>query len=57
VLNAQKPAATSKEISDAILAATDIFSENPAEPHDDRTLIVLRPAQDAAPVKKDTASR
>jgi sigma-B regulation protein RsbU (phosphoserine phosphatase) len=35
-------AATSAEISAAILAATDAFSGNPSEPHDDRTLIVLR---------------
>jgi len=38
-------AATSAEISAAILAATDAFSGNPSEPHDDRTLIVLRLAQ------------
>jgi phosphoserine phosphatase RsbU/P len=39
---------TSAEISAAILAATDAFSAKPSEPHDDRTLIVLRPARPAA---------
>jgi phosphoserine phosphatase RsbU/P len=38
--------ASSAEISAAILAATDVFSGRPAEPHDDRTLIVLRLARD-----------
>jgi phosphoserine phosphatase RsbU/P len=37
-----RASATSAEISAAILAATDAFSGRPAEPHDDRTLIVLR---------------
>jgi sigma-B regulation protein RsbU (phosphoserine phosphatase) len=37
--------ASSAEISSAILAATDAFSGNPSEPHDDRTLIVLRLAE------------
>jgi phosphoserine phosphatase RsbU/P len=36
------PDASAAEISAAILAATDTFSGNPAEPHDDRTLLVLR---------------
>ena len=35
-------AATAAEIAAAILAATDAFSGKPSEPHDDRTLIVLR---------------
>jgi phosphoserine phosphatase RsbU/P len=33
---------SSKAMCAAILAATDKFSERPEEPHDDRTLIVLR---------------
>src|ERR1700678_3829154 len=41
-------AATAAEISAAILAATDAFSGNPSEPHDDRTLIVLRLAEKKA---------
>jgi sigma-B regulation protein RsbU (phosphoserine phosphatase) len=38
--------ASSAEISAGILAATDAFSGRPAEPHDDRTLIVLRLERD-----------
>jgi phosphoserine phosphatase RsbU/P len=34
--------ASSKEICAAILSATDKFSGRPEEPHDDRTLVVLR---------------
>ncbi|MGC1832805.1 MAG: PP2C family protein-serine/threonine phosphatase, partial [Candidatus Acidiferrales bacterium] len=36
------PGTSSKAICAAILAATDKFSGRPEEPHDDRTLIVLR---------------
>jgi len=50
VLNSFGPKATSAEISAAILAATDAFSAKPTEPHDDRTLIVLRPAQNGVSV-------
>jgi sigma-B regulation protein RsbU (phosphoserine phosphatase) len=45
VLKNCSPKALSAEISTAILAATDAFSAKPTEPHDDRTLIVLRPVQ------------
>ena len=51
VLRGVGPKASAMEISEAILAATDIFSGNPAEPHDDRTLLVLRLAPDAAPTR------
>jgi phosphoserine phosphatase RsbU/P len=37
-----QPRASSKQICDTILAATDKFSGRPDEPHDDRTLVVLR---------------
>ena len=37
-----KSSASSKDICAAILAATDKFSGRPEEPHDDRTLVVLR---------------
>lgn len=36
------PSTSSKSMCAAILAATDKFSGRPEEPHDDRTLIVLR---------------
>jgi sigma-B regulation protein RsbU (phosphoserine phosphatase) len=36
------PSTSSKALCAAILAATDEFSGRPEEPHDDRTLIVLR---------------
>ncbi|MGA7855540.1 MAG: SpoIIE family protein phosphatase [Candidatus Acidiferrales bacterium] len=36
------PSTSSKAVCAAILAATDKFSGRPEEPHDDRTLIVLR---------------
>jgi phosphoserine phosphatase RsbU/P len=49
------PRATSAEISAAILAATDTFSGQPAEPHDDRTLIVLRLARGAGGDRKAQA--
>jgi phosphoserine phosphatase RsbU/P len=42
------PGATPNEISAAILAATDKFSGRPEEPHDDRTLIVLRVGEGGA---------
>ena len=45
------PQASAAEISEAILAATDIFSGNSTEPHDDRTLLVLRLAQNISPAK------
>jgi phosphoserine phosphatase RsbU/P len=56
VLNNFGPKASSAEISDAILAATDIFSGRPAEPHDDRTLIVLRLAQVQPSTQKSSSS-
>ncbi|HEY0703658.1 MAG TPA: GAF domain-containing SpoIIE family protein phosphatase [Candidatus Acidoferrales bacterium] len=40
--------ASSAEIAAAILKATDVFSGMPSEPHDDRTLIVLRLAKEEA---------
>ena len=43
--------ASADSISSAILMATDEFSGHPAEPHDDRTLVVLRSTADAAPAK------
>lgn len=51
VLRGVGPKASAAEISEAILAATDIFSGNAAEPHDDRTLLVLRCAPGPAPAK------
>jgi hypothetical protein len=33
------------------LNATDEFSGHPAEPHDDRTLVILRSTADAPPAK------
>ena len=51
VLRGFGPNASAAKISDAILAATDVFSGNPAEPHDDRTLLVLRLAPAAAPAR------
>lgn len=42
------PGASPAEISAAILAATDKFSGRPEEPHDDRTLIVLRVSEGGA---------
>ncbi len=50
VLGGFGPKASSAEISSAILAATDIFSGNPTEPHDDRTMLVLRLAKDPAAI-------
>ena len=41
-LRGLSPSASSKAMCAAILAATDKFSGRPEEPHDDRTLIVLR---------------
>ncbi len=35
-------ASTAETLSAAILKSTNDFSGNPAEPHDDRTLIILR---------------
>ena len=49
VLRGVGPKASAAEISEAILAATDIFSGNTAEPHDDRTLLVLRCPPGALP--------
>src|SRR5579863_6992118 len=43
--------ASADSISSAILNATDEFSGHPAEPHDDRTLVVLRSIAAAAPAK------
>ena len=40
--------ATSAEIACAILDATDKFSGKPSEPHDDRTLLVLRMTADGS---------
>ena len=37
-----EPGTSSKAICSAMLAATDRFSGRPEEPHDDRTLVVLR---------------
>ena len=42
------PGATPKQISAALLAATDKFSGRPEVPHDDRTLIVLRVGEGGA---------
>ncbi|MGA9570170.1 MAG: GAF domain-containing SpoIIE family protein phosphatase [Candidatus Acidiferrales bacterium] len=42
ILRDVKSSASSKDICAAILAATDKFSGRPEEPHDDRTLVVLR---------------
>lgn len=42
VLRNLAPRESAEHISTAILAATDEFSGCPTEPHDDRTLIVLR---------------
>jgi phosphoserine phosphatase RsbU/P len=41
-LRTLQPGTSSKAVCAAILAATDKFSGRPEEPHDDRTLIVLR---------------
>jgi phosphoserine phosphatase RsbU/P len=45
VLLSHNRGSSAEEISAAILEATDEFSGRPAEPHDDRTLIVLRVAE------------
>jgi phosphoserine phosphatase RsbU/P len=42
ILRNVKPATSAKDICAAILSATDKFSGRPEEPHDDRTLVVLR---------------
>ncbi len=42
ILENLEPDASSKEISAAILNATDRFSGRPEEPHDDRTLVIAR---------------
>jgi phosphoserine phosphatase RsbU/P len=42
------PGTSSKDISAAILNATDKFSGRPEEPHDDRTLVVLRVVANAS---------
>jgi sigma-B regulation protein RsbU (phosphoserine phosphatase) len=42
VLRNLAPGDTAESISAAILDATDKFSGNPSETHDDRTLIILR---------------
>jgi phosphoserine phosphatase RsbU/P len=42
LLRTVKSSASSKDICAAILSATDRFSGRPEEPHDDRTLVVLR---------------
>ncbi len=42
LLRSVKSSASSKDICAAILAETDKFSGRPEEPHDDRTLVVLR---------------
>ncbi|MFZ0232939.1 MAG: SpoIIE family protein phosphatase [Candidatus Acidiferrales bacterium] len=41
-MRALRPGASSGEICSTILAATDKFSGRPEEPHDDRTLVILR---------------
>jgi sigma-B regulation protein RsbU (phosphoserine phosphatase) len=51
VLRGFGPNASAAKISGAILAATDTFSGNSSEPHDDRTLLVLRLASAAAPTR------
>ena len=56
VLNGLDPKVSSAEVSAAILVATDAFSGRPAEPHDDRTLIVLRLAQDVPAAPKPSSS-
>ena len=42
VLASLPPEASAKDISTAILSATDEFSHDPSSPDDDRSLIVLR---------------
>ena len=51
VLRGFGPNASAAKISGAILAATDTFSGNSSEPHDDRTLLVLRLASAPAPTR------
>lgn len=41
-LRTVRPDTSSRHICAAVLAATDKFSGRPEEPHDDRTLVVLR---------------
>ena len=41
-LRTMRPDTSSGHICTAILAATDKFSGRPEEPHDDRTLVILR---------------
>jgi phosphoserine phosphatase RsbU/P len=48
VLQTLPATATAAEITSAVLKATDIFSGQPEEPHDDRTLIVFRVLPPAA---------
>jgi sigma-B regulation protein RsbU (phosphoserine phosphatase) len=43
--------ASAESISSAIMNATDEFSGHPAEPHDDRTLVVVRSTAPALPTK------
>ena len=40
------PEATAADISSAILGATDRFSGRPTEPHDDRTMVILKVTAD-----------
>jgi len=42
LLHTLAPGSSAETISNAILRATDEFSGRPTEPHDDRTLIILR---------------
>jgi sigma-B regulation protein RsbU (phosphoserine phosphatase) len=56
VLRRLAPGSSSESISDAILEATDAFSGQSEEAHDDRTLIILRVTETSKTKELDTRS-